>query len=188
MAARKVLNVVALLQIPIALSMLATAVLAAFYGDGDARGFAAAGAITLVIGWTAFVATRFEGDLSHREGFAIVTLAWASAAVFGGLPYLLTGVVERPAAALFEAMSGFTTTGASVFTDIEALPHGVLLWRSLTHWLGGMGIIVLAIAILPSSASGGFSCSARRCRVRSPNGSGRASRKRPSCCGWCTSH
>jgi trk system potassium uptake protein TrkH len=91
-----------------------------------------------------------------REGFVIVTLAWTATAAFGALPYLFSGVAPSPAAAFFESMSGFTTTGSTVFSDVEALPHGVLFWRSLTHWIGGMGIIVLAIAVLPYLGVGGM--------------------------------
>jgi trk system potassium uptake protein len=72
--------------------------------------------------------------------------------------------MDSPVAAVFESMSGFTTTGATVFADIEALPHGILFWRSLTHWLGGMGIIVLVIAVLPTSVSAACSSSRPRCR------------------------
>jgi trk system potassium uptake protein TrkH len=99
---------------------------------------------------------RGKDDLTSREGFAIVTMSWAATAVFGALPYLLAGVLDSPTAAVFEAMSGFTTTGATVFADIEALPHGILFWRSLTHWIGGMGIIVLVIAVLPFLGVGGM--------------------------------
>ena len=156
MSVRKVANVVGLLQAFISFPMFATAVVAGLYGEGDARGFLVAGTVTFLVGWAAYLLTRFEGEITTREGFAIVTMSWAAAAVFGGLPYLLTGVVASPVAAVFEAMSGFTTTGATVFADIEALPHGVLLWRSVTHWLGGMGIIVLVIAVLPYLGVGGM--------------------------------
>ena len=149
MSLPKVANVVGLLQVFVALSMFMTGLVAAFYGDGDAMAFFQASAITFVIGWSVYLATRFDEDVTTREGFAIVTMAWAATAVFGSLPYLLSGVLDSPIRALFEAMSGFTTTGATVFSDIEALPHGVLLWRSMTHWIGGMGIIVLVIAVLP---------------------------------------
>lgn len=156
MSLRKVANVVGMLQIFVALSMFVTAVVGGLYGGPDVRGFIVAGVITFVLGWLVWLATRFEGDISAREGFAIVTLAWSTTAISGGLPYLLTGVVDSPFAAVFEAMSGFTTTGATVFPDVESLPHGVLFWRSLTHWLGGMGIIVLVIAILPFLGVGGM--------------------------------
>ncbi len=156
MSLRNVANVVGLLQLFVALSMFVTGLVAVAYGDGDAPGFFISAAITLFAGVGMYALTRFEGEVTTREGFAIVTMAWVAAALFGSLPYLFTGVLDSPVAAIFEAMSGFTTTGATVFTEIEALPHGVLFWRSLTHWLGGMGIIVLVIAILPYLGVGGM--------------------------------
>jgi trk/ktr system potassium uptake protein len=156
MSLRKVANVVGLLEVFVALSMFFTGFLAIAYGDGDAPGFFLAGAVTLVLGGGMYALTRFDEDVTAREGFAIVTMAWTATAVFGGLPYLFTGAIDSPVAAVFEAMSGFTTTGATVFADVEALPHGVLFWRSLTHWLGGMGIIVLVIAVLPYLGVGGM--------------------------------
>ena len=99
------------------------------------------------------VFVRFPVDpnqLSYKEGFVIATFGWLALAVFGGLPFLFAGAFTHPADAFFETMSGFTTTGASVFTDVEVLPRSILLWRSFTHWLGGMGIIVLTVALIPS--------------------------------------
>jgi trk system potassium uptake protein TrkH len=148
--------VVGLLQLFVAVAMLATGLLALAYGDGDAQAFLISGAIVLVVSAVVYRLTRFDDDVTAREGFAIVTLAWVATAISGGLPYLLAGVIASPVAAVFEAMSGFTTTGATVFLDIEALPHGVLFWRSMTHWLGGMGIIVLVIAVLPYLGVGGM--------------------------------
>ena len=159
MSLRSVANVVGLLQVFIAVAMLLAGVVALGYGDGDARGFLLAAAITFVFGTGTYRVTKLSRgprDLTSREGFAIVTSAWAMAGVFGALPFLLTGTIDSPAAAIFESMSGFTTTGATVFSDIEALPHGILLWRSLTHWIGGMGIIVLVIAVLPYLGVGGM--------------------------------
>ena len=156
MSLRRVANVVALLQIFVALSMLMAAGVAFLYGEGDFRGILFASIITFFANGLIYRVTMFEGDLTSRDGFAIVTMAWTATAAFGALPYLMTGALASPMAAFFEAMSGFTTTGASVFTDIEALPHGVLFWRSLTHWLGGMGIIVLVIAVLPFLGVGGM--------------------------------
>lgn len=155
MSLRKVANVVGLLQVFLALSMFVTGLVALAYGDGDATAFFQAGGITLVVGWLAYITNRFDEEVTTREGFAIVTMAWTATAAFGSLPFLLSGVLTSPTAAVFEAMSGFTTTGATVFSDIEALPHGILLWRSLTHWMGGMGIIVLVVAILPYLGVGG---------------------------------
>jgi len=156
MSLLKVANVVGLLQVFVALSMFATGILALAYGDGDARGFFLAGLVTLIAGVSVYAVSRFDEDVTAREGFAIVTMAWTATAIFGGLPYLFTGVIDSPVAAVFEAMSGFTTTGATVFQDIESLPHGILFWRSMTHWLGGMGIIVLVIAVLPYLGVGGM--------------------------------
>lgn len=87
--------------------------------------------------------------LSSRAGYLFVTLAWVFSAAVGALPFWLSGSIRSFAAAYFETMSGFTTTGASVLTDIEALPRSILLWRATTHWLGGMGIVVLTVAIMP---------------------------------------
>jgi trk system potassium uptake protein TrkH len=156
MSLRKVANVVGLLQVFVALAMFATAVVAGTFSSGDAGAFVASGTVTFVLGWLLYITTRFEGEVTSREGFAIVTMAWAATAVFGGLPYLFTGVVDHPVQAVFEAMSGFTTTGATVFSDVESLSAGVLFWRSFTHWLGGMGIIVLVIAVLPYLGVGGM--------------------------------
>jgi trk system potassium uptake protein TrkH len=87
---------------------------------------------------------------------AVVALGWTAAGIFGALPFYLGGVFDGFSDALFESLSGFTTTGASVLTEIEILPRGLLFWRSLTHWLGGMGIIVLSLAILPLLGIGGM--------------------------------
>ncbi|MBR8534251.1 TrkH family potassium uptake protein [Carboxylicivirga sediminis] len=96
-------------------------------------------------------------DVGRREGFVIVTFVWIIMSLFGSLPYILSGTIPGFTNAFFETISGFTTTGASVVTDIEALPHGILLWRSITHLIGGMGIVVLAVAILPYFGFGGMS-------------------------------
>lgn len=156
MSLRTVANVVGLLQVFLALSMAVTGAVALGYGDGDAAGFFLAAGVTLVCGGGVYWLTRFDEDVTAREGYAIVTFAWTATAFFGSLPYLMTGVLASPMAAFFESMSGFTTTGATVFSDIESLPHGVLLWRSMTHWIGGMGIIVLVIAVLPYLGVGGM--------------------------------
>ena len=156
MSLRHVANVVGLLLVFVAMAMVLSAGVALLYRDGDAAALGLSAAVTLGVGVALYRLTRFEGDLTIREGYAIVSFAWAATAAFGALPYLLSGALDSPTAAFFESMSGFTTTGATVFSDIEALPHGVLFWRSLTHWLGGMGIIVLVVAILPFLGVGGM--------------------------------
>ncbi len=157
MSIRHLLNIIGLLLVFISIAMAATGVGASFFEDGAASALFASAGITLLVGLVTYVMTRFEREpLTAREGYAIVTFAWTALAVFGALPFLLSGTLDGVAPAIFEAMSGFTTTGATVFSDIEALPEGILLWRSVTHWIGGMGIIVLAIAILPYIGVGGM--------------------------------
>lgn len=95
-------------------------------------------------------------ELKHRDGFAVVTISWFAMSLFGSLPYILSGTFLSFTNAYFESMAGFTTTGASVLSNLENLPKGILLWRSLTQWMGGMGIIVFSIAILPMLGAGGM--------------------------------
>ena len=94
--------------------------------------------------------------LNGRDGFLIVALSWGLCAFLGAAPFVLAGVLPSWADGVFEASSGFTTTGASVFTDVEVLPRSILFWRAMTHWLGGMGIVVLTVALLPLLGVGGF--------------------------------
>ena len=130
--------------------MLAAPVVSAIYQEwSDIPGLVLAAVITSLTGFTLWRVFDRPGELSTREGFAAVGLAWIALALFGALPYLLTGTIGNVTDAVFEASAGFTTTGASVMPDPGALPHGILVWRSLTQWIGGMGIIVLSIAILP---------------------------------------
>lgn len=95
-------------------------------------------------------------DIRHREAFLIVTLTWVVMSLCGSLPFLLSGTFGSFTDAYFEAMAGFTTTGASVVNDVETLPKGILFWRSMTQWIGGMGIIVFALAVLPFLGTGGM--------------------------------
>ena len=128
-----------------------------YFGDGDHSAFLYSIAINWIVGVLLYAGTRGErGDLRHREGFAIVTFGWLTLAVFGSLPFLFSGVLTHPIDAIFETMSGYTTTGATVLTHIEGTARGVLFWRSLTHWFGGMGVLVLATAILPFLGVGGM--------------------------------
>jgi trk system potassium uptake protein len=108
------------------------------------------------IGGVTRVFTHVPEDINFREAFAMVTFSWVAVALVGALPYLLSGAIPRPTGALFESMSGFTTTGSTVLADIEAVAPGILIWRSLTQWLGGMGFIVLGVAILPYLGVGGM--------------------------------
>lgn len=112
------------------------------------------GVLALGGGWAVERAAFTERDIRPREGFLVVSLAWAIVAFVGAMPFVLLGVLP-PLDAYFEAMSGFTTTGATVIAHVEELPKALLLWRAFTQWLGGMGIIVLAVALLPKLGVGG---------------------------------
>jgi len=114
------------------------------------------GLITMGFAIICGVLTRGNINLSRRDGFGVVTFGWLIAAVFGSLPYILSGVIPHPVPALFETLSGFTTTGASVLGNLETIPRGIHFWRALTHWFGGMGVLVLCVAILPFLGVGGM--------------------------------
>jgi trk system potassium uptake protein len=103
-----------------------------------------------------FFTRKAERNIGKREGFIIVTITWLVISLFGALPYLISNTIPNFTDAFFETISGFTTTGASILVDIESVPKGLLFWRSLTHWIGGMGIIVLSVAILPILGIGGM--------------------------------
>ncbi|MDW7650785.1 MAG: TrkH family potassium uptake protein [Bacillota bacterium] len=105
--------------------------------------------LSLFAGYILMRLGKAPDELSVRESFAFVTLAWIAAAVFGALPFYISGVTPQFLDAFFETMSGLTTTGATILPQIETLPKGILFWRSMTHWLGGMGIIVLFVAVFP---------------------------------------
>jgi len=123
---------------------------ALYYQENDLWAFVASSAITLAAGsLMTFTVKVKDRTLAKRDGYFIVTITWIIFTIFGCLPYLLGGSIPSVVDALFETMSGFTTTGSSILNDIEALPHATLFWRSLTQWLGGIGIIMLFLAILP---------------------------------------
>ena len=127
-----------------------------YYGEQDWPFILLSSGITAGAGFLLLRSTSLTQELRVREGFAVVSFAWLLFSIFGSLPFLLTGAIPNVTDALFETVSGFTTTGASILTDIEAVSHGVLFWRSLTHWIGGMGIIVLTLAVLPMLGVGGM--------------------------------
>ncbi len=137
-------------------AMVPPAVVAFFYRETtEAVQILIAALITIVAGVLGWRVVGRQGQITAKEGFAAVGLAWFAMAAFGTLPYLLTGSIESVTQAFFETAAGFTTTGASVVPDPSVLSHGILIWRSETQWIGGMGIIVLSIAILPLLGVGG---------------------------------
>lgn len=137
--------------------MLLATLFSLIYKDGVTLQLFSASAITLLVGLVVMVLTRkHTKEMNKREGYIVVAFGWIIMALSGTLPYVLTQSIPSFTNAFFETMSGYTTTGASILNDIEIVPKGVLFWRSLTHWIGGMGIIVLAIAILPLLGIGGM--------------------------------
>lgn len=153
---RGALGLVGTLTKYLSVAVLFPAALAIGYGE-PFWPFLAAGAIMALVALGLERVGRDAAPIGFREGFFVVAVTWLAAATLGALPYLLSGEpqLDRPVDAYFEAMSGFTTTGASVLTDIAALDRSLLMWRQFTQWLGGMGIIVLALAVLPRLRVGG---------------------------------
>jgi trk system potassium uptake protein TrkH len=150
------LNLVAAVIKYLSLTMLFPIAFAIGYSE-SVWPFVIAGVIGGGGAWAVERLTEGKEHVGIREGFLVVSLTWLFAAGFGALPYLLSGEdqISDPINAYFESMSGFTTTGATVLIDVEAMPNSLLMWRQLTQWLGGMGIIVLALAVLPRLRVGG---------------------------------
>lgn len=134
-----------------------TSLVSLYYGQHDFFSLIFTTLICIVFGSTLWFLTRKANkNFGKREGYIIVSLVWVIFSLFGALPFVISGAIPSYTDAFFETISGFTTTGASILNDIEAVPFGLLFWRSLTQWLGGMGIIVLSIAILPMFGIGGM--------------------------------
>ena len=144
-----VIHLLSFLLMFLAGAMLLPIPFSLYYGDADTVALLMSAGITFVSGFVIHRFTALRHELRAKEGFAVVTLGWLIFSLFGSLPFMLSGAIPSLTDAFFETMSGFSTTGATILTDIEALPHGILFWRSLTHWIGGMGIIVMSLAILP---------------------------------------
>jgi trk system potassium uptake protein TrkH len=129
------------------------------YYNEDFLPLLASGSISVLLGvfmWRFFKYRSSHVELSRKDGYLVVTLGWVSMALFGMLPFLISGSIDNVIDAFFETMSGLTTTGASILTDIEAVPKGILFWRSMTQWIGGMGIIVLTVALVSIIGVGGM--------------------------------
>jgi len=156
---RLVIKVISILLLIISGFMLIPTAIALFLNENKVFN-----AFIIVIAFTIIVSLFFiytfrdkkERTMLTRDGFLFVTFSWVFVSLIGALPFYLSGAIPSFADAYFETMSGFTTTGASILTNIEGLPQSLLFWRSLTHWLGGMGIVVLAVAILPMFGIGGL--------------------------------
>lgn len=139
------------------LFMLLSVGVSVFYGEDAYLDILKSSGISVITGLFFMVWKRkYDLNIGRREGFLIVSLGWLFVVVSGMLPYLLTGSTTSVASAFFESSSGYTTTGSTIFDDVESLPKGILFWRSLTHWIGGMGIIVLVVAVFPLLGIGGM--------------------------------
>lgn len=137
--------------------MLLSTLISLIYKDGVTLELFTSGIAVLIIGVIAMLLTkRHSKVMNKREGYIVVTFGWIVMAASGAIPYMVTNAIPTFTSAFFETMSGYTTTGATILNDIEVVPKGILFWRSTTHWIGGMGIIVLAIAILPLLGIGGM--------------------------------
>ena len=131
--------------------MLLPLLVAVFYGEDTVLSFAITILLLLIIGLLLSFHKPEDRAMYAREGFLIVGISWVLLSLFGALPFTLSGEIPRFVDAFFETVSGFTTTGASILTDVESLSRGILFWRSFTHWVGGMGVLVFVLAILPQS-------------------------------------
>lgn len=136
--------------------LILCSLLAVYYQESDVSAFLTSAAITAGAG---IIASLFgknaEKKISRRDGYVVVTFAWVFFSLFGMLPFYISGYIPHITDAFFETMSGFTTTGASILDNIESLPHGLLFWRSMTQWIGGLGIVFFTIAVLPVFGVGG---------------------------------
>ena len=147
---RIIARVFSLLLIFEGLFMLASAAVARIYHEPAAASFFYSALITVVTGAIVFTPLRREEKVyGNKEGYIIVAGTWMLFSLFGTLPFIISGSIHNFTDAFFESMSGFTTTGATILTDVEALPHGVLFWRSLTQWMGGIGIIFISLSVFP---------------------------------------
>jgi len=154
-----ILKIIGALVVIEGLFMLLALPFSYYYQDGSLESILISSLITLTSGGILYFSMRKSRskNLGKREGYIIVSFSWLIISLFGTLPYLISGTIPTFTNAFFETISGFTTTGSSILNDIESMPKGLLFWRSTTHWIGGMGIIVLSLAILPILGGSGMS-------------------------------
>lgn len=151
-----VLNIFGKLLILLSLFLLTPIPFSIYFDDGMVISFVGCSLTGALLGSVFISLFPPEKDLGYRDGFVVVTLSWLGLALLGALPFYLSGHVNSFIDCMFESMSGFTTTGSTILSTVEVLPKSVLFWRATTHWLGGMGIIVLSLAILPLLGIGGM--------------------------------
>ena len=128
-----------------------------FYKENDLQSFLISSAITTGVGILMLaIGKGAEKSLNRRDGYVIVSTAWIAFSLFGMLPYYIGGYIPSITDAFFETMSGFSSTGATIMNNIESMPHGILFWRAMTQWIGGLGIVFFTIAVLPIFGMGGI--------------------------------
>ncbi len=152
-----VFRVLGFLLIVEGIAMMLAFIISLIYNGYDQHAFLISAGINGSLGTLiVFLTAKANKDIGKKEGYIIVSSVWVVFSFFGSLPYVISGAIPDFTNAFFETISGFTTTGSSILADIESMPHGILFWRSITQWLGGMGIIVLSLAVLPVFGIGGM--------------------------------
>ena len=157
------------------------AIMAILFHEDDQMAFLMSILVTFGFGFIfLFFGRNAENALSRRDAYLLVTSVWVIFSLFGMLPFLIHGSITNLTDAYFETISGFTTTGATILDDVEWMPHGILFWRSLIQWVGGLGIVFFTIAILPSLVGGSVKCLPQRQQVPSRPRCTHDSRRQPS--------
>ena len=136
-----------------AASMLPSLLVAIIYKQNDISAFIITIIVLTIIGFIMYRIPARNKNFYTRDGFAIVSLGWILVSLFGALPFFISGAIPSYIDALFETVSGFTTTGSTILRDVESLPKGLLFWRSFTNWIGGMGVLVMMLAVLPAAGA-----------------------------------
>lgn len=155
---RVIINILGTLLMLNGAFMLTCIPFSLYYKEGDLWAIVGSAVITALVGVIMYFFSRknLNKEIKKRDGYIVVTFGWLIMSFFGSIPYILSGSIPNLTDAFFETLSGFSTTGATILTDIESVNKGILFWRSLTQWIGGMGIIVLTVAILPILGIGGM--------------------------------
>ena len=147
----KSLGIVILIE---GLCMILPLLVSLLYGQGDAISFVISVLISVTVGFILYRIPIKNSNFYARDGFAVVALSWIVISLFGSFPFIISNAIPSFIDAYFETVSGFTTTGSTILQEIESLPKGILFWRSFTHWMGGMGVLILTLAVLPTIGVG----------------------------------
>ncbi|NLX76148.1 MAG: TrkH family potassium uptake protein [Clostridiaceae bacterium] len=154
MNTRMVLKSLGIVIMTEGLCMVLPLIVSLIYGQGDAMSFVVSILVSVAAGFILYRIPIKNRNFYARDGFAVVALSWIVISLFGSVPFIISGAIPSFIDAFFETVSGFTTTGSTILQEIESLPRGILFWRSFTHWMGGMGVLVLTLAVLPSIGVG----------------------------------